>query len=196
MHTLSQWIASFRTKNLLVQYDIYSATADEIKDRIEKGVLDIGLLTGPVEIAKQEFICMPRVERWGVLVQEGSRLAGQAFVTADDLSKTPLLIAKRSLIQHELRNWVGRQFDNLDLIGTYNLIYNAAIMVKNGVGSALCMEHDRTYEGLRFIPLYPKLETGAVLAWKKYQAHSPAAAHFLSIFRNVQNVLLGMKFKY
>ena len=67
MHTLSQWIASFRAENPLVQYDIYSATADEIKDRIEKGILDMGLLVEPVDIAKYEFIRMPMKERWGYL---------------------------------------------------------------------------------------------------------------------------------
>lgn len=180
MHILAQWIAAFRKENPLVQYDIYSATADEVKDRIEKGILDMGLLVEPVDVSKYEFIRIPCKERWGLLTREDSPLAGQDFVTPNDLAHIPLLIAKRNLVQEELRGWFGKQFDAMDIIGTYNLIYNAAVLVKNGVACALTTEHDRVYEGLCFIPLRPKLERCAVLVWKKHQAYSPAAARFFA----------------
>ena len=180
MHTLSQWVASFRKENPLVRYDIYSATADEIKDRIEKGILDMGLLVEPVDVSKYEIIRMPIKERWGVLTQADSDLARREYAAPEDLAKIPLLIAKRSQVQDALRGWFGTQFETLEIIGTYNLLYNAAVMVKNGVASALATEHDRTYEGLRFIPLRPTLERGAVLVWKKHSACPPVAAQFLS----------------
>lgn len=180
MHTLSQWIASFRADNPLVRYDIYSATADEIKDRIEKGILDMGLLVGPVDIAKYEFIRMPKKEHWGLLVSKHSPLAAYDRIGPADLAHTPLLIAKRNLVREELRGWFGSQFDSLEIAGTYNLLYNAAVMAENGVGAVLCMEHDRSYENLRFIPLFPTLETGAVLVWKKDQICSAAAAGFFA----------------
>ena len=180
MHTLSQWIASFRKENPLIQYDIYSATADEIKDRIEKGILDMGLLVEPVDVSKYEFIRMPLKERWGVLTQVDSALARREYAAPEDLAHIPLLIAKRNQVQDALRGWFGTQFESLEIIGTYNLLYNAAVMVKNGVASALATEHDRMYEGLRFIPLRPTLERGAVLAWKKHSAWSPAAVQFFA----------------
>ena len=180
MHTLSQWIASFRAENPLVQYNIYSATADEIKDRLEKGILDMGLLVGPVDISKYEFIRMPRKERWGILVSKDSPLARYPHVSPADLTRTPLLIAKRSLIRDELRGWFGPGYDSLEIAGTYNLLYNAAVMAEHGVCAVLCMEHDKSYENLRFIPLLPTLETGAVLVWKKHQSCSAAAAQFFA----------------
>ena len=180
MHTLSQWVASFRKENPFVQYDIYSATADEIKDRIEKGILDMGLLVEPVDVSKYELIRMPIKERWGILTQADSDLAQQEYAAPEDLTHIPLLIAKRSQVQDALRGWFGPQFETLEIIGTYNLLYNAAVMVKNGVASALATEHDRTYEGLRFIPLRPTLERGAVLVWKKHSACSPVAAQFFA----------------
>lgn len=180
MHTLSQWIAAFRRENPLVQYNIYSATADEIKDRLEKGILDMGLLVGPVDISKYEFIRMPRKERWGLLVSKDSHLARYPHVSPADLMQTPLLIAKRNLVRDELRGWFGVSYDSLEIAGTYNLLYNAAVMAENGVGAVLCMEHDKSYKNLRFIPLLPTLETGAVLVWKKHQSCSAAAAHFFA----------------
>lgn len=186
MHTLSQWIASFRAEHPLVRYDIYSATADEIKDRIEKGILDMGLLVGPVDIAKYEFIRMPKRERWGILVSKDSPLALYDHIGPADLTRTPILIAKRNMVRDELRGWFGSSFDSLEIAGTYNLLYNAAVMAANGVGAVLCMEHDRAYEDLRFIPLFPTLETGAVLVWKKNQTCSAAAERF---FAHVQKCL-------
>ena len=180
MHTLSQWIAAFRKENPLVQYNIYSATADEIKDRIEKGILDMGLLVGPVDIAKYEFIRMPIKERWGILVSKDVPLAQYDRIGPSDLTHTPLLIGKRNMVREELRGWFGSNYDSLEIAGTYNLLYNAAVMAEHGVGAVLCMEHDKSYENLRFVPLFPTLETGAVLVWKKHQSCSAAAAQFFS----------------
>lgn len=180
MHTLSQWIASFRAEHPLVRFDIYSAAADEIKDRIEKGILDMGLLAGPAGTAKYEFIHMPRKDRWGILVSKDAPLARCGRIAPADLARTPLLIARRNMVREELRRWFGSSFDSLEIAGTYNLLYNAAVMAEHGVGAVLCMEHDRTYENLRFIPLFPTLETGAILVWKKNQSCSATAARFFA----------------
>ena len=193
MHTLSQWIASFRAENPLVQYDIYSATADEIKDRIEKGILDMGLLVEPVDIAKYEFIRMPKRERWGILVSKDSPLAQYDRISPSDLAHTPVLIAKRNTVREELRGWFGSIYNSLEIAGTYNLLYNAAVMAANGVGAVLCMEHDRAYENLVFIPLSPTLETGAVLVWKKNQTCSAAAAHFFAHAQKCSERMTGDK---
>lgn len=193
MHTLSQWIASFRADNPLVQYDIYSATADEIKDRIEKGILDMGLLVEPVDIAKYEFIRMPTKERWGILVSKDSPLAKYDRICPADLAHKPILIAKRNTVREELRGWFGSNFDSLEIAGTYNLLYNAAVMAANGVGAVLCMEHDRTYENLAFIPLSPALETGAVLVWKKNQVCSAVAARFFDHIQKCSERMAGDK---
>ena len=193
MHTLSQWIASFREENPMVQYDIYSATADEIKDRLEKGILDMGLLVGPVGISKYEFIRMPRKERWGILVSRESPLASLSHVSPVDLTQTPLFISKRNLIRDELRGWFGPYYDSLEIAGTYNLLYNAAVMAENGVGIVLCLEHDKNYEKLRFVPLLPTLETGAVLVWKKHQSYSAAAARFFDHVQKCAERMAGDK---
>ena len=188
MHILAQWIASFRAENPLVQYDIYSATADEIKDRIEQGILDMGLLVGPADVAKYEFIRMPKKERWGILVAKDSFLTQYSHVSPADLTRTPLLIAKRNLGRDELRGWFGSYFDSLEIVGTYNLFYNAAVMAENGVGAVLCMENDRTNENLCFIPLFPALETGAVFVWKRTRLAAQRRRAFSPMFRYVQNV--------
>ena len=93
---------TFRASYPIVQFSIYSATADEIKERIEKGLLDMGLLTEPVDISKYEFMRMPIKDRWGILVRSDSPLAERNVVTPDDLREFPLIIAHRELVK---TNW-------------------------------------------------------------------------------------------
>lgn len=183
MHTLSGWMTAFRKFYPMVQFSIYSANADDIKDRIENGLLDIGLLMEPVEISKYNFIRLPKKEQWGILTRKDSLLATKTEIRPQDLLGTPLLLSRRSTVQNELANWFGSCFDEIEIAATYNLISNTAIMVQDGVGTALCFRHESQYRELCFIPLAPALETGAVLVWKKQQAFSPATSQFITFLQ-------------
>ena len=185
MSLLSQRMVSFREMYPQVQFRIYSAIADDIKDRIEKGLLDMGLLVEPVDISKYEFIRLPLKERWGVLVREESPLAGKEFVTPEDLLGVPLLMVRREQVKNELANWFGETFDRLEIAATYNLIVNAAFMVEQGLGAALCFDLGAVFENLRFVPLASRMETGSVLVWKKNQALSMANTLFIQHIRNI-----------
>ena len=172
-----------------MRFHIYSATADEIKERIEKGLLDIGLLLEPVDISRFEFIRMREKEQWGILVREDSELAGQPFVSPRDLAKVPLIMAEREVVQRDLANWFGDLYENLEIVSNYNLLLNAANMAKHGVGAVLCFNMESGYSGLKFVPLFPRLESGAVLVWKKDQAFSVAAKRFIE---RAKQCILGM----
>lgn len=172
-------LAAFREKHPLVRYQMFSGNADNIKDRIESGLLDMGLLMEPVDIGKYEFVRMPVREEWGVLVREDSPLAAQEAVTPGDLVGIPLMMSGRALVRNELANWFGDAYERLDILMSYNLLYNVAVLVQQGIGAALCLRLDSRYDHLRFVPLSPRLEIGSVLAWKKNQIYSPATSAFI-----------------
>lgn len=185
MAHLSDLMVSFRRQNPNIQYRVYSATADEIKDRIENGLLDFGLLIEPVDIRKYEFVRMPYREHWGILTHKDSPLAQKATVRPADLLHTPLFLAERESVRGSLASWFGPDFEKLNIAATFNLIMNAAIMVKHHLGAALCLDlGTHYYEELRFVPLEPRLESGAVLAWKKNQSSTRAITAFISHIRN------------
>lgn len=184
MTFLSEHIREFRRLHPQVQFRIYSANADDIKERIEKGLLDMGLLTEPVDIGRYAFLRTPQKDRWGVLLPKEHPLAQKGTVTPKDLLGVPLLISGRETVRNELAGWFGDTYDKIEIAATYNLILNAANMVKNGVGAALCFDLDNISDVLIFVPLSPKLETGTVLAWKKDQTYSPAADQFLGFIKN------------
>ena len=186
MTVLSRKMALFRREHPLVRFNIYSATADDIKDRLDKGLLDLGLLAEPVDIGRYGFIRMPKRDRWGVWVRKDDPLADYEAVTPRDLLNTPLLLSRREQVRRELAGWFGDCYERLEVAGTFNLILNAANMVRNGVGAALGFYIGNVSDELRFIPLSPPLETGTVLVWRKDQAFSPASEAFLHHVRHAQ----------
>ena len=182
---LSEQIRKFQQKYPLVQFSIHSAIADDTKERIEKGILDIGLLMEPVDVGKYEFIRMPKKEKWGILARKDSELAAKEFINPEDLLGVPLIMVKRELVKNELASWFGDYYEGLQIAATYNLILNAAAMVERGVGIALCFDLGVAfYEDLCFIPLAPTLETGSVLVWKKNQTLGVATSQFMSFLKN------------
>ncbi len=190
MSFLSEHIVEFRRLHPQVQFSIYSANADDVKERIEKGLLDMGLLAEPVDIGRYAFLRVPQKDRWGVLVPKGHRLAEKSGVTPQDLVGTPLLISVRESVRSELAGWFGDAYDKIEIAGYFNLILNAANMVENGVGAALSFDFGNISDAVTFVPLFPKLETGTVLAWKKDQSYSPAAEQFLDFVKNAEKAFM------
>ena len=183
MTDLSKKIAAFRQEHPLVRFSMYSATADDIKDRLENGLLDLGLLAEPVNIGRYSFLRMPKRDQWGVWVRRDHPLAEKEAVTPQDLLEIPLLLAKREEVRSELAAWFGEDYEKVEIAGTFNLILNAANMVRNHVGVALGFFIGNLSDELCFVPLTPPLETGTVLVWKKDQVFSTAASEFLRFIR-------------
>ena len=186
MSFLSRAMVSFRERYPKVTFRIFSATADDVKERLDTGLLDMGLLTEPVDVGRYAFCRMKERDRWGVLVRLDSPLAGLDSVTPDDLEQVPLIISGRERVQRELANWFGDRWERLQIAASFNLILNAANMVRYGVGTALSFDLNFSFDDLRFIPLSPTMDTGTVLVWKKDQAFSPAAAAFLQGLRHAE----------
>ena len=186
MTVLSQAICTFRERYPKVTFRIFSANADDVKERLDTGILDMGLLTEPVDVGKYAFCRMKEKDRWGALVRMDSPLAELESVTPQDLESVPLLISGRESVQRELSNWFGNRWERLQIAATFNLILNAANMVRCGVGAALGFDLNLAFDDLRFLPLSPAMETGTVLVWKKDQALTPAVEAFHQHMKNVQ----------
>ena len=186
MSFLSRAMVSFRENYPKVTFRIFSANADDVKERLDTGLLDMGLLTEPVDVGRYAFCRMKERDLWGVLVRMDSPLAKLSAVTPDDLSQVPLIISGRERVQRELANWFGDRWERLQIAASFNLILNAANMVRYGVGTALSFDLNFSFDDLRFIPLSPSMDTGTVLVWKKDQVLTPAVEAFHQHIKNVQ----------
>ncbi|WP_195269544.1 LysR family transcriptional regulator [Eubacterium sp. 1001713B170207_170306_E7] len=176
---LAELITAFHEQYPMVQFQIYSGNADNIKERIEQGILDLGLLLEPVDIRKYAFIRTPLREEWGVLMREDCALSSKAFISPRDLVHVPLIASRRELVQNELVNWFGEYADQIEIVASGNLQYNLAVLVQKKMGVAFTLRLDSHYDGLCFIPVFPKMDSGSVMAWKKTQTFSPATAAFI-----------------
>lgn len=190
---LAEIVAAFREKHSDVRFEVYSGNSDNIKERIERGILDIGFLLEPVDVGRYEFLRSPIREEWGILVSEQSDLADRPTVTPEDLADRPLIFTRRDLIKQEIINWFGEYADQLQIVASGNLPYNLAAMGRQNMGVFLNLKLDCRYEGMRYVPLSPRLESNTVLAWKKNQALSPLVGAFVDFAREYMKNIPGDK---
>lgn len=173
---------SFREKYPRVRFDLFTATADLVKEQMDKGLLDIGLLLEPIDMEKYEFIRLDMKETWVVLMRPDAPLAQKESVTAKDLSTLPLILPRRLSVQSELASWFGNYFDKLNVLFTSNLSTNGAIMVKDGLAYSLVIGGSVSFwdqSKVTYRPLFPTLTATSVLAWKRGQPFSSAATKFI-----------------
>ncbi len=176
---LAALISDFHRKHPLVEISIYSGNSDNIKERIERGILDFGLLLEPVDISKYDFLRLPIDEEWGAYIEESSELAGKEFIRKEDIAGKPIILTHREVVQKELINWLGKYKDQLDIPATGTLPYNMAILARSGVGVFISLKLDLKYDGVVFIPLDPPIKSRTIMVFKKGQPLSHAASAFL-----------------
>lgn len=182
MRLIAKAIKNLQSKHPHIHYNFFSGNADDVTEKIDKGLLDFGILIEPVDIKKYDYLRLPTYDTWGVLMRKDSELAKLDSVTFNDLQDYPLISSRQTITKDDISSWIGYDLNNLNIIGTYNLIYNASLMVEEGIGYALCLDKLVNTTGnsnLCFKPLKPALTSNLVLVWKKYQIFSKATEKFL-----------------
>ncbi len=190
---LPEIIASFHEKYPRVTYDILTATADVVKEQMEKGLVDIGILMEPIEIEKFDFIRLRQKERWQIMMRPDDPLAGKAGVSAQDLEGKPLIFPMRSNVRNELTNWFGDQLCEEQILFTSNLSTNAALMVQAGLGYAVTVEGSAPFWDERKIvrrPLVPEIFSDSVFAWRRNQPFAQAVSLFVEEIKKFCSVAI------
>ena len=165
-----------------IRFHIFSGNAEEITDRLDKGLIDLGLLIDPKDTAKYEALSLPVSDTWGVLMRKDSPLSENDTIDPKDLWDLPLILSAQAAKEKSAEKLLDRKLDKLNIAATYNLIYNASLLVEEGLGYALCLDKlVRTGENsaLCFKPLEPQQKALLTVVWKKNQVFSKAAALFL-----------------
>ena len=183
---IADLIAELRSEYPDIRYHLYSGNETDVTERLDRGLLDFGILVQPADLTKYDCIHLPAEDIWGVVMRKDSPLAQKNKITRADLLDLPLIMSRQVLVTKSTGNdfidWFGEDFDKLNIVTTFNLMYNAALMVKSGVGYAISIDgivNTDSESDLCFRPLMPKMTSGLDLIWKKYQAFSPAAEMFL-----------------
>ncbi len=169
-----------------IRYHLYSGNEDDVTERLDKGLLDFGILIQPADLSKYNYINIPAKDVWGVVMRKDSPLALKDSIQAADLINVPLICSRQAMKQtfskNEFADWFGEDFEKLTVVTTYNLAYNASLMVEEGIGYAITLDkivNTSRDSNLCFRPLEPRLESGLNIVWKKHQVFSAAAEIFL-----------------
>ncbi|MED3575192.1 LysR family transcriptional regulator [Cytobacillus praedii] len=169
-----------------IRYHLYSGNEDDVTERLDKGILDFAILIQPADLSKYNYINIPAKDIWGVIMRKDSPLAIKNSIQPADLLDVPLICSRQAMKQtfskNEFADWFGESFDKLNVVTTFNLAYNAAIMVEEGIGYAVSLDrivNTSSESTLCFRPLEPRLESGLSIVWKKHQVFSAAADTFL-----------------
>ncbi len=167
-----------------IHFHIVSGDAVDVCERLDKGLLDFGVLLGDIDKIKYHYLELPMKDTWGILMRRDSPLAQQERILPQDLWDKPLILSRQVDNKSGLYRWLGREPEQLHTVATYNLIYNASLMVDEGMGYAFTLDKLVNTRGSQlFRTLEPKLELGMYLVWKKSQIFSKAAELFLERLR-------------
>ena len=187
---LPELIEHFRQRYPLVSFDLNTGTADHVKEKLEHGLLDFGILLEPVDIEKFDYIRLPTKEIWGILISANHPLAQEKSITRKQLRELPLIVTSRTALKSEVEEWLRCPVSELDIVATANLINNSAPLAERGIACVLTIEGATTmFDPARFAfrPLSPELSTTSVLAWKKLSPYSGAAGKFLSYIKSIHS---------
>lgn len=173
-----------------IKFHIVSGDSGDLVERLDKGLLDFCVLIQPVNLEKYDYIDLGEKDTWGLLLRKDDPLADKKSIKIEDLMELPLIISRQAIRKTDennvFLNWFGNNFENLNIAGTYNLIYNAAIMTEDRIGYAMGLDkliNTTANTSLCFRPLNPKLEVGISVVWKKNQVFSRPAKLFLEQLR-------------
>lgn len=179
---MAKLIQQFSQKYPLVQFCLYNEMADNIKDKLDKGLVDIGLLLEPIDVYKYDYLRLTQKETWGILMRKEHPLADRDVIIPEDVFSIPLILPLREKVREDILNWIGRDEKELYIPLSYTLLSNAVLLVEEGMGCAFCLDGAlaiKSSPNLKFIPIYPEKTTRSVLVWKKNQLFSPATSLFI-----------------
>lgn len=165
-----------------IHYHISSGNSEFVTEQLDRGLIDFGIVFGNVDHAKYHSIELPYKDLWGVLMKQDSPLAKNPVIEPEDLWTQPLIISNQEDSQAVLTTWIQKELSELEIVATYNLLFNASLMVEEGLGYAVGLDKIINTSGksnLCFRPLSPRQEAGMHIIWKKYQVFSKASEKFI-----------------
>ncbi|CDD81028.1 putative uncharacterized protein [Dialister sp. CAG:357] len=164
----------------------FSGNGEIVMDRLDKGLLDFAVLMGAENTERYYSLPLPNHDTWGLLMDKDDPMAQKKAITAEDLLGIPLILSSQSLSRDELSGWLGFPMSRLHIAATYTLLFNGSLMVRSGLGYALCFDHiapSGKDSPFAFRPLSPLLTSPLSLVWKKHQILSAPAEAFLAKIR-------------
>ena len=172
-----------------IRVHLTSGNGELVTDGLQKGTLDFGLLCSALPPVEYSYRRITHEDIWGLYMKGSNSLSQKSRILADDIIKEPLIMSRQAMEDKEFDHWLGKRAEDLSVVATYNLVYNALFFVEQGFGSVLSFEGLLPTERKRgdpivFRPLAPELRSCNYLIWKKGQVFSRVGRLVLSCFES------------
>lgn len=168
-----------------ISYSLYSGDGTDVLERLDKGLIDFGIVFQEVDTSRYEHIDIPLKDRFGVLMRRDSPLADREKISLSDLKDLPLIVPRQPNHNMMFAEILGLEENDVNVAAEYNLVYNGSVMASEGMGYCLCFDRLINTDGsnMCFMPLKPELEVGCSFVWKRYSVFTKAAEMFLLQFQ-------------
>lgn len=175
------YVASNLTQNhSQLQFSFFSGNADEVQEKLGSGLLDFGVILGEVNHKKYDSLPLGKGEQWGVLVPNSHQLTAKHQVTFEDIAPYPIIVSSQANKDVKWRSI----FKDFHIAGSYNLLFNAALLVEAGMGIAIGLDGIVNRAGLSFIPFDTPMEENLNLIWRRYSHQPKIAKVFLDALKD------------
>lgn len=189
MNYLLKIYKKIHEENPLITISLFSGNDEDVREKLNNGLAEFALFIGLTNLDNYNFIKLPLNETWGLLMNKNSQLVKKETIKSEDLSNLPLLVSRQVYRANELSGWLNKDLSKLNIIGTYNLLYNASLMVKEDSVYAITIDKLLKDDNkVVFKKFEPELTSNIYFAWKKYQVLSKAGQLFLDeLSKKIEN---------
>jgi DNA-binding transcriptional LysR family regulator len=171
-----------------LHFHLYSGNAETVCARLDKGLLDFAVVVQNIDLSKYAHLDLPVTDTWGLIMRKDSPMVTQAEIPIEELAELPLIVSRQGAT-NEMPEWLQQHYDRLNVVATYDLIFNASILVREGLGYALGFDklvNTGAESILCFRPITPPITSPMRLIWRKEQRLSKAAELFLEEVETIQ----------
>ena len=180
--TVAETLKEFLERFPAVTCRLISSNFEDTAEQLRSGLSDFGLINLPADLDGFDYLELPLLNQWGVLTRRDGPFKGKSRIEPKDLKGVPLFMSRQPF-ENRFAGWLGYPFEELNIIGRYNLLYNASRVVRSGA-SALCLagivaEDDE----VMFLPFSPAFFVGCVLAWPQVRPKRAVADAFLAMIK-------------
>jgi DNA-binding transcriptional LysR family regulator len=182
---LAKAAKQLRAENKNLHFHLYSGNAETVCERLDKGLLDFAVVVQNIDLSKYAYLDLPITDTWGLIMRKDDPLASKTDIPIEKLADLPLIVSRQGAT-NEMPEWLQKNYDRLNIVATYDLIFNASILVREGLGYALGFDklvNTGSESVLCFRPITPAITSPMRLIWRKEQRFSRAAELFLEGFR-------------
>jgi DNA-binding transcriptional LysR family regulator len=182
---LAKAAKQLRAENKNLHFHLYSGNAETVCERLDKGLLDFAVVVQNIDLSKYAYLDLPITDTWGLIMRKDDPLASKTDIPIEKLADLPLIVSRQGAT-NEMPEWLQKNYARLNIVATYDLIFNASILVREGLGYALGFDklvNTGSESVLCFRPITPAITSPMRLIWRKEQRFSRAAELFLECFR-------------